>query len=100
MARKMHELRTALNADTLHSTRAVYEFLGPLWQSLPVEDVRRKPRGEAKEVESAEWLESYPLTQWQRDKLNDPRKLAILRDWTRTAEDLIALRSSAGSRRR
>jgi hypothetical protein len=108
------------NSETLHSTRAVYAFLRPLWESQPVEDVPRHQDDDAKKSKSADWLESWPLTPWQRQQLRDDKnladdeklwpltpwqpqqlrhdknladdeKLVILRDWARTAEDLVAL---------
>ena len=64
------------NSDTLHSTRTVYAFLGPLWESQPVENVPGHSESDAKKTESRDWLDSWPLTPWQRQKLKSDEKLA------------------------
>jgi hypothetical protein len=78
-------------SSTLDSTRTVYPFLRPQWDSLPVEDVPKAAHDDDKSPAAPEWIASWPLTPWQRDKLNCPEQLALVRDWTRMAEDLIAL---------
>ena len=96
---ELQKMRKSLsNSETLASTRGVYAFLRPLWDSLPVEDVPRRSSDDAKKAMDADWLESWPLTPRQSqqlkddsDGLNRDQKLAILRNWARTAEDLVAL---------
>jgi hypothetical protein len=89
--RALEELRgTLTTSETLDSTREVYRFLGPLWQSLPVEEVARASHDDAQKGDGADWLGSWPLTREQSKALTDDQ-LAILRDWARMAEDLIAL---------
>ncbi len=87
----LQDLRGKLTtSETLESTREVYKFLGPLWQCLPVEDTPRVAHDAAKNSDGADWLDSWPLTPELRKTLTDDQS-AILRDWTRMAEDLVAL---------
>ena len=85
-------LQTALQntEGTLDSTRAVYAFLSPIWASLPVQESPLPSKGGEDKKESADWPDSWPLTAQQRKIIHDD-DLAVLRDWVRTAEDLIAL---------
>jgi hypothetical protein len=90
-------MQSALSdSETLDSTRAVYAFLDPLWSSLPVEETSRRTGDESKKSDSADWVASWPLTPWQLQQLKGDadvrnQKLSLLRDWTRAAEDLVAL---------
>jgi hypothetical protein len=81
---------TLTTSETLDSTREVYLFLAPLWESSPVKDVARGSQPDAKRSDGADWLGSWPLTPEQSKALTNDQ-LAILRDWARMAEDLIAL---------
>ncbi len=87
------------NSSTLDSTRTVYAFLGPLWESMPVEDVPKLGYEDGKSAGGAEWIASWPLTPWQREKLNCPGQLALVRDRRGPPKTCLRFRSSAGSRR-
>jgi hypothetical protein len=99
---RLAALQSALESKegTLESTRSVYLFLDPLWDSLPVEDVPRRPRsgGGEKEV-GQEWLASWPLMPKDYDEKAastdssrvTPHEHTVVRDWARMAEDLVAL---------
>ncbi len=100
------DLRTKLSDPeaAINSTREVYAFLRPFWNSLPVEDVTRLAREnvDGKNM-GAEWLASWPLTTKdyspqgaknrarQNPHLLTPQEHELVRDWARMAEDLIAL---------
>src|SRR5262249_33937644 len=87
----LEELRTRLtSSEALDVSREVYKFLGPLWQSLPVEDTLRTSRDDTKKGDGGDWREHWPLTPSQRKAVDDD-DYTILRDWARMAEDLIAL---------
>jgi hypothetical protein len=83
----------------LDSTRQVYAFLAPVWSALPIEDMTRFHRQENMEDPArVDWLRTWPLvskdlgqTPELGSKLVTPRELEIVRDWVRTAEDLLAL---------
>ena len=85
------------DASDLHLTRTIHTFLEPLWASLPVEDVPKIAHSDGGLTRAADWVESWPLTPRQREKLEQSEKsdshakLTIVRDWARMAEDLVAL---------
>ena len=98
---ELAELLAELKAPhaTLDSTRKVYTFLAPLWRAPPIEDMTRFTRKETTEdMAKVDWLRTWPLLPKDLAPANSPgsslvsaREHEILRDWTRTAEDLIAL---------
>lgn len=86
-------LRRALAGDqkgALDSTRAVYPLLDPLWDSIPVEDIGWRLAGSPEKAADAHRAASWPLTPQDRRRLDDD-EYEVLRDWTRAAEDLVAL---------
>ncbi len=90
---RFRELQIALEGPegTLDSTRKVYPFLRLIWSALPVEDAPGKSNVAAdNKGQTADWLASWPLVPEDRSKIED-QELVLVRDWTRMAEDLIAL---------
>ena len=78
-------------SSTLDSTRTVYPFLRPLWESRPIEDVpkassRRRDVGRSTGLGRIVAADTMAAREAQQ-----PRRTGALRDWTRMAEDLIAL---------
>jgi hypothetical protein len=99
-------LKTCLDEKnaSINPSRTVYPFLRPLWGAMPVEDMTRVEGGDSgKAAVAADWLVSWPLA--ARDvaptATENPAEdvgnkltlfeLRLIRDWARTAEDLIAL---------
>jgi hypothetical protein len=89
---EMDRLRRALAGQdgTLDSTRAVYPLLDPLWESIPVEEIRpQRPRSAEKQgdVERAGAWSLMPQYHYRLDR--DEHRM--LSDWARVADDLVAL---------
>jgi hypothetical protein len=88
-------LRNHLNdpEGTLDSTRSVYPFLDRIWDALAVEDVPRRARSANKlftDESTSGQVKSSPLMPKDRPKISEVEH-AILHDWVRMAEDLVAL---------
>jgi hypothetical protein len=78
---------------SLKSTRSVYPFLNRIWDNLPDEDLPRHFRSEGGASHAATSdgnATTWPLIPNDRAKITDIEH-AILRDWVRMAEDLLAL---------
>jgi hypothetical protein len=89
------EVSTATNNEwddaSLDWTRmAVNPFLLPLWDSFPVEEARASTPALERADVRVDWLESWPVMPADLAKLTE-REHAIIRDWTRIAEDLVVL---------
>ena len=81
------------NEGTIDSTRAVYPFLDRIWDALPVEETPRKSRSSSDfggdDIASAR-MKTWPLMPKDRAQFSDD-EYAVMRDWVRMAEDLVAL---------